>query len=48
MKQDDFIRKNQKLWQEFEDWLKLKELSSKNRKKSKLKTGDQYNNLIYK
>jgi len=45
MKQDDFIQKNQKLWQEFEDWLKLKELSNKNRNNSKLKTSDEYNEL---
>jgi uncharacterized membrane protein SpoIIM required for sporulation len=45
MKQDDFILKNQKLWQEFEDWLKLKNLNNNKRKKSKIKTIDEYNNL---
>ncbi|MFV2061750.1 MAG: stage II sporulation protein M [Gammaproteobacteria bacterium] len=45
MKQDDFITKNQKLWQEFDDWLKLKNLSTKNRNNSNIKTIAEYNEL---
>ena len=43
MKQDDFIQKHQAQWQEFNEWLELKKLSAKQRKKSKTQTFDEYN-----
>jgi len=42
MKQDDFIQKHQTQWQEFKDWLELKKLSARQRKKSKHKAIEQF------
>lgn len=43
MKQDDFIQKYQAQWQDFREWLDLKQQSTKQRKKASIKTIDEFN-----